>query len=203
MVHLLAAAVVLTAITAAVPATAQPASSPGSVASVTTRFDLKRCAHTKGTDVEDYGSWRCRGHAGLAVHVAGGDQRDMVSFGRNAAQEPAAAQTLAAFNHAGNAIEWRGLRGADGKVTPYAAIMRWGTTVASDDRPIKGAMLVVTRLPPGAVCHVGYVDALANPDAQALAHRIADEHARTFKCGSDKPVVLGKRGPGFSGSGED
>ena len=53
-------------------------------------------------------------------------------------------------------------------------------------------MLVVTRLGPGGVCHVGYVDAKANPDANELARKIADEHARTFKCGKDKRIVLGK-----------
>ena len=60
-------------------------------------------------------------------------------------------------------------------------------------------MLVVTRLGPGGVCHVGYVDARANTDASALAQKIADEKARKFKCGVDKPIVLGNKGPGFSG----
>jgi hypothetical protein len=55
-----------------------------------------------------------------------------------------------------------------------------------------GRVLVVTRLGPGGVCHVGYVDARANPDANALARKIADESARTFKCGKQKRIVLGK-----------
>ena len=42
------------------------------------------------------------------------------------------------------------------------------------------------------MCHVGYVDARANPDANELARKIADENARTFKCGKDKAIVLGK-----------
>jgi hypothetical protein len=54
-------------------------------------------------------------------------------------------------------------------------------------------VLVVTRLGPGGVCHVGYVDARANAaNANELARQIADEHARTFKCATDKPVILGK-----------
>ncbi len=40
------------------------------------------------------------------------------------------------------------------------------------------------------MCHVGYVDARANPDANELARKIADEHARAFKCGKDKRIVL-------------
>ena len=42
----------------------------------------------------------------------------------------------------------------------------------------------------------GYVDALANANANALAREIADKHARDFICGKDKPVVLGKVTPG-------
>ena len=59
--------------------------------------------------------------------------------------------------------------------------------------------LVVTRLAPGGVCHVGYVDARQNPNAMELARTIADRHARRFRCGRDKPIVLGAKGPGFSG----
>jgi len=64
-------------------------------------------------------------------------------------------------------------------------------------------VLVVTRLGSGGVCHVGYVDARANPDANALAQKIADDNARKFKCDADKPIVLGNKGPGFSGSYAD
>src|SRR5262245_13396472 len=52
-----------------------------------------------------------------------------------------------------------------------------------------------TRLSPGGTCQVGYVDARANPDANELARKIADEHARDFHCGKDQPIVLGKTDP--------
>jgi hypothetical protein len=170
------------------------------VASVYTPLDLKKCRHTAGKDVEDYGTWSCAGHGGIGVYVAAGDQRSYVSYGPNAAKQPAAEQTLASFNGEGKTIEWRGERGPDGNLKPYATIMRWSTAVLGDAfEPVKGQVLVVTRLGAGGVCHVGYVDARANPDANALAQKIADENARTFKCGSDKPVVLGNKGPGFSG----
>lgn len=177
----------------AAPAVAQ------SVTSAVTKLDLDKCRHTAGKAEEDYGEWRCKGYGGIPVHVAAGDQRIYVSFGRNAKKEPAALQTLTAFNGEGDSIEWRGVRGADGTLKPFAAIMPWSTTVSGDDEPVRGRMLVVTRLGPSGVCHVGYVDAKANDDADALARRIADDTARTFKCGSDKPQILGKRGPGFSG----
>lgn len=189
----LAAAMCAGASLQAAPAAAQ------SVASAITKLDLDKCRHAPGKAEEDYGEWRCQGYGGIPVHVAAGDQRIYVSFGRNAKREPAARQTLTSFNGEGDRIEWRGDRGADGKIRPFAVIMPWSTTVSGDDEPVRGRVLVVTRLGPGAVCHVGYVDAMANDDADVLARKIADEAARTFKCGSDKPQILGKRGPGFSG----
>ena len=186
-------AAVLIAICSTPPAVAQ------TVASAYTTLNLDKCRHKPGKEEEDYGEWRCQGFGGIAVHVTAGDQRTYVSYGRNAANEPAARQTLAAFNGEGGTIEWRAVRGADGKLKPYATIMRWSVTKSSEDPPVRGQVLVVTRLAPGAVCHVGYVDARANADANALAQKIADETARNFRCGIDKPVVLGIEGPGFSG----
>ena len=55
-------------------------------------------------------------------------------------------------------------------------------------------MLVVTRLSPGPVCHVAYVDVQANPDANELARKAADEIARDFRCGKDKVKTVGNSG---------
>ena len=48
----------------------------------------------------------------------------------------------------------------DGK--PFAIIQRWHIADNADEdkngRPTAKPMLVVTRLPPGPVCHVAYVD---------------------------------------------
>ncbi len=176
------------------------------ISSAYTRFDVEKCAHRKGRDVEDYGERRCPGYAGIAVVMTAGDQRVYVSYGANARREPAASETLASFNGEGNTIEWRIARAAEGRSRPFATIMRWSTTRVVDDPKLRdgiyrGQVLVVTRLGPGGVCHVGYVDGRENADANALARRIADEHARTFRCGQDKPIVLGNKGPGFSAPG--
>jgi hypothetical protein len=58
----------------------------------------------------------------------------------------------------------------------------------------------VTRLAPGGVCHIGYVDALANANANELARKIADERAASFHCNADEPTIVGATGPGFSSS---
>ncbi|MGE0562978.1 MAG: hypothetical protein AB7O50_00545 [Pseudolabrys sp.] len=167
------------------------------IRSVYTALDLDKCRHRAGKAEEDYGTWTCRGYAGIRVHVAAGDQRTYISFGRNAEKEPAAEQTLAAFNSEGKVIEWR-LAGEGENAKPFATIIRWSTTVGDQDPPVRGQVLVITRLGPGGVCHVGYVDARVNPDANALAQKLADERARAFRCGTDKAMVEGKIGPGFS-----
>jgi hypothetical protein len=166
--------------------------------SVRTELDLGKCHHTQGSANEDYGVWLCKGYAGIAVYVTAGDQRSYMSYGQNAKAEPAAAQTLAAFNSLGGTIEWRADRTANGTLKPFATIVRWKTTIASDAEPMRGEMLVVTRLAPGAICQVGYVDASANANANTLAQAIADERARKFRCDRDRPVVLGKKGAAFS-----
>jgi hypothetical protein len=178
---------------------ASPPAAAQTVESAYSALDLDKCKHTAGKQEEDYGEWRCNGYAGIAVHVSAGDQRSYVSFGRNAKREPAARQTLASFNGEGKKIEWRGERGAGNKLKPFVAIMRWSTTVSSGDEMVEGEVLVVTRLVPGSVCRVGYVDGKANLDANALARKIADETARNFRCDTDKPIVLGNKGSGFSG----
>jgi hypothetical protein len=143
----------------------------------------------------------------MPILVSAGDQRTTMSFGPDARNELAAEQTLPAFNDVDRGpIEWRVERDAKGNARPFAAIVRWHTSVLDDDAPIQGGrpkmiegrVLVVISLARGNVCHVGYVDARANPDADTLARRIADERARAFRCGTDKPVILGKTGPGFS-----
>ena len=130
------------------------------------------------------------------VLISEDDLRETVSVGRNraaAAKEPAAGTWFGPFNSTTSTIEWRSL---DGR--PFAIIQRWH--IADNDeqdkegRPVTKAMLVVTRLPPGAVCHVAYIDVKANPNANQLARKAADELGRDFHCGKDDVKVIGERG---------
>ncbi len=168
-----------------------------------TRIDLKTCKHTPGRDVEDYGSWLCKGHVGIEIYISGGDQRSFVSFGRNARRQIANRESFMSFNGHGDVVEWRIATSPDGRKRPFAAIMRWSTTVQKEGpNPagdiIRGQVLVITRLDPGGVCHVGYVDGRANQGANELARKVADEKARAFRCGQDTPGIYGTTGPGFS-----
>ena len=164
-----------------------------------TGFDAKKCRHQKGKGVEDYGSWTCSGYQNVSVLLSAGDQRMQVTYGNWKKDDIAQSQTFPAFNNVyEGTVEWRIEKQPDGKTRPFATILRWNVMLEADSRnatgPVTstGRVLVVTRLGPGGVCHVGYVDARANPDANALARRIADESARTFKCGKQKRIVLGK-----------
>ena len=163
-----------------------------------TQFDADKCRHTRGKGVEDYGSWRCAGYDGIDIYLNAGDQRVQVSFGPNAGRELAARQTFPAFNSVyQGTVEWRLEAQPNGKSRAFATILRWNVKLENDERETTGRVLVVTRLGPGGVCHVGYVDARANPNANELAQKLADQRARDFKCGADKPVISGKVTPGL------
>lgn len=183
------------AVVGAMPAAAQ------SISRTYTSFDADKCRHTAGKEEEDYGFWRCKGYAGIDVVLSAGDQRMQVSFGRNALKEVAATQTFPAFNDVyKGTVEWRLETLPNGKLRPFATILRWNVKLSEeiDRRTASGRVLVVTRLNPGGVCHVGYVDARANPNANELAVQLADERARKFDCEKDTPVVLGKTMPGLN-----
>ena len=138
----------------------------------------------------------CPGKAGLSVLISEDDLRETVSVGKSlkaAAKEPAAQVWFEPFNSTLTTVEWRM---AGNK--PFAIIQRWLIADNADrdakDRPRDKAMLAVTRLPPGEVCHVAYVDVAANPDANELARKAADELARDFQCGKDEVKVIGAGG---------
>ena len=148
------------------------------------------------TGVDDSTIRVCPGKAGLMVVISEDDLREAVSVGRSRAaadKEPAAQASFGPFNSTTNTVEWRAL---DGK--PFAIIQRWHIADNSDEgkdgRPIAKPLLVVTRLAPGPVCHVAYIDVKANSNANELARKAADETARSFKCGKDAVKVIGTSG---------
>ena len=161
-----------------------------------TQLDSKKCRHTPGRDVEDYWSWRCSGYKGIPVFLSAGDQRMFVSFGRKAADQPAAGETFPSFNDAyKGTIEWRVEKRPNGEMRPFATILRWNVKIAGDEDTTRasGRFLVVTRLGPGGVCHVAHVDATDDPKANEIARELADKHAHTFQCEKDKVIVVSEK----------
>jgi len=164
-----------------------------------TSADTRKCRKVERVKVDDteYAAvWACKGLADYVVAVSEEDLRTTVSVGRNvkaAAREPAASQGFGPFNFTYETVEWRGVKG-----TPFAIIQRWNISdnenPGKDGRPGRTALFIVTRLPPGPVCHVAYVDVKANREPNVLARQAADESARSFDCAQDKVRIVGERG---------
>ncbi|WP_445216455.1 hypothetical protein ACKWRH_30055 [Bradyrhizobium sp. Pa8] len=170
------------------------AQSMGSTYSSTAPKDCRQIG--KPSELDGSTTRVCPGKNGLIVLIAEDDLREIVSVGRNrkaAAEEPAAKVWFAPFNSSEATVEWR-----SAGTKPFAMIQRWHIADSTDPdkqgRPNTKAMLVVTRLPPGPVCHVAYVDAIANPTANELARKAADDLARGFTCGKDEVKIVGTRG---------
>jgi hypothetical protein len=136
----------------------------------------------------------CEGLPGYPIYVAEGERGTFLSVGPDAEKRQAARQTLSSFNTLFDkdgqrpTVEWRFVV-RDAQTVPYATIVRYFTRSASGD----GQVLVVMRVTEREVCHVAYVDALANLDAIVLARKIADKVARSKPC-PQEPSVQGARG---------
>ena len=139
---------------------------------------------------DDFGStWACPGLRGVPVMVRESERRFRVSYGLTSTTEKAADETLPPINRLDGEIEWR-VSNAEGSYKPFATILKFFVE-PEDGGDTDGEVLVVTRFSPGATCHIAYIDALANPDAEALAQQTADEKAMDFDCAS-KPEIVGK-----------
>lgn len=138
----------------------------------------------------------CEGFAGIWYEINDGDARVSVTFGvdPDARREHRRFQSFQSFNTINDVIEWR--HRGDGR--PFATILRWFVSVAGDGGASgkSGQVLVVSRVGDALKdgCVVGYVDALVNKDANAMARIIADTLAEQFECGIDEAVYHGKTG---------
>ena len=162
--------------------------------SVYTKIDLQKdCVFH--SEYEQGGSAYCSGYKGYPVHFDEGDLRQMVRFGHIQSLE-GQWESFSPFNRINDTIEWR----VNDK-KPYAAILRWFLENSNPDgeytKELEGQVLVVSTVASHSKpvsCVVGYVDARANSNANELARNLADESARGFTCGEDKPEFNGKRG---------
>lgn len=159
----------------------------GAAESAYTPLVLDKCDNVTPPEMAEQGAvFRCKGYGGIAVRVAEGDLRMFVSYGDRAKDQTAAGQTLPMFNMIGETLEWRV---EDGK--PFATILRYHW---DSDGLGGGSTLVVTKLGKTDACHVAYVRAEENPDANKLAREIADKDARRFSCERDRPRTYGAGG---------
>jgi len=154
---------------------------------VTTDLAFDDCTVVRTNDLSTV--WACPGYKGTPVMVSKAKLKFSVSFGLKSTEELAAKDTLPREDSLGPSIDWR-ISNRDGSWKPIAAIVRH-LIAASDGKPA-AEVLVVTRIAEGNTCTIAYVDALANPDASALAEQAADAHGFDFDCSKDKPARPGK-----------
>jgi hypothetical protein len=154
-----------------------------------TDLDIDQCTTM---EADDFGvTWACPGYKGIPVMVSESDLRNTISFGFDPESEPAAHQTMPPFNSLGGQIEWR-ISNKEGQWKPFATIVRFVVDNGpGGEPPKKGEVLVVTQIKPKATCHIAYIDALNNPDPNALARKAADEKAGSFDCDKE-PEIIGK-----------
>lgn len=166
---------------------ALPASAQSGFTSAYTDLDIDQCLVL---EADDFGaSWACPGYKGFPVMVQEGDLRFSLSYGFSPEKNSAGFQTLPPFNNLGGKLEWR-LSNAKGYFFPIATIVRYHTADPESGEN-KGQVLVVSQIKEGNSCHIAYVDALANTDANELARAAADK-AGNFDCANDEPEVIGK-----------
>lgn len=152
-----------------------------------TDIDLDQCLVL---DADDFGaSWSCPGYKGYPLMVTEGDLRFALIYGFGA--KMADGQTLPPFNRLGEKLEWR-LSNELGRWMPIATIVRYYTADPQTGED-KGQVLVVTQLVEGNSCHIAYIDALANKNANELARQAADASGH-FECARDEVKIIGKFG---------
>ena len=163
-----------------------PALAQSGFTSAYTDFDLDACLVL---EADDFGAqWACPGYKGFPMLVREGDLRFSVAFGFNPDANVVGFQTLPPFNYIRGKVEWR-LSNAAGRWMPIATIMRYFTDGAEENSD-DGQVLVVTQIADGNSCHIAYVDALANENANELARQATDA-AGDFDCASDEVEIIG------------
>ncbi|MDW3096951.1 MAG: hypothetical protein R8J41_02535 [Alphaproteobacteria bacterium] len=183
MRHLIIAGVFVAAFAA--PASAEPVSKYSDI-------NLDTCP--QGQDFGDEPAYEaiCPGPDGWELRVMEGDLRFWVEPRRAGEQTETHFQTLSSFNNVHTKAEWRG-EVAAGSFEPYAMILRYFIDTGMGEESGKGNVLVVTKVPatPGErSCHIGYVDAKAVTDANAVAQQIADTTADNFDCEKHTPLTV-------------
>ncbi|TSD83783.1 hypothetical protein FFK22_035920 [Mycobacterium sp. KBS0706] len=172
----------------------------GEIASAYTELDLGRdCAvvAVAGPDDGDWQDFVCSGWRGYPVLLSTADLRSSVFYGfPPTGNRPF--ETFAGFNSVGSRIEWRIETDGD-RSTPFATIHRWTVDGAEGQRTEVLVVARIGQLDKREGCTVGLVAVPGNPGANEAARKLADERARSFACGTDRPVEVGRL-PSFGGA---
>ncbi|MEQ9634932.1 MAG: hypothetical protein RLW68_02480 [Devosia marina] len=169
--------------------TVSPALAQSGFTSAYTDLNLDDCLIL---EADDFGaSWACPGYKGYPLMVQEGDLRFSLSYGFEPDENGVGFQTLPPFNYLGAKLEWR-LSNALGRWFPIATIVRYHTAHPETGEDY-GQVLVVSQIAEGNNCHIAYVDARANANANELAREAADK-AGDFDCMTDEIEIIGAFG---------
>jgi hypothetical protein len=132
----------------------------------------------------------CPGLGGAQVLVNALGTRLRIGFRWSKGHQPHKIVWAVEAWSAGLTIDWPG-SGNGKRFEPYAAIVRM--KFQKQDLPVAGDhVLAVIRVAQDTACVMGAVDAGANPEANVMAHALADA-APSFVCGKDKPTIGGAK----------
>jgi len=178
------------------------AAAAGQISSVYSDLDPEKDCTVFAAAGPGDGEWAnlvCNGYRGYPVFLSSADLRDSAFYGFPPRGDRAPAwESFSAFNSLGPKIEWR-LEASNGSSVPFATIHRRLVSGGGDGAQATEVLVVSKVGQPQARdgCVVGLVLASGWPGANQAARNIADEHARAFSCGSDRPVAIGEPMPDF------
>lgn len=176
----------------------------GEISSAYTDIDTEKGCSVFSINEEggEFANFVCSGWNGYPVLVYSGDLRESLFYGFPP-EGDLPWESFSAFNSTGPRIEWR-VETDGSRSVPFATIHRWFVSADPEKPEQRKEVLVVAKvasIDERAGCTVGLVLATGNPSANEEARKIADEKARSFRCGIDKWTVAGDPMPHFSGSG--
>ena len=162
---------------------AASAVSAGEITSAYTKYNLDTCKRLEASAEESFGSFSCKGYAGLEIYFAEGDLRTFMAYGANGFEHCSAQQTFGHFNSITPTVEWRLDNGK-----PFAAIQRWHVSDL-DDASKTTSWLGVTKIEKANSCRVAIIKGSLS-QANEKAREIADTLARDFDCQKDTALVI-------------
>ncbi|MBB3999992.1 hypothetical protein [Aureimonas pseudogalii] len=128
---------------------------------------------------------RCSGLVGTDVFLAGSEDDRRVALGAPAGF-PSPLPKAARLSRT---LDWR-LLGE----RPVAALLRYGFAAEGADPAMQWIVVLKPGTPERPGCVVALVDGEAGAAARTTATRVADEEAAGFRCGVDRPGLVGRAG---------
>lgn len=128
---------------------------------------------------------RCSGLVGTDVFLTGSEDDRRVALGSPAGFPP----SLPRRARLSRTLDWRLLGDR-----PVAGLLRYGFAADGAEPAMQWIVVQKAGTPERAGCVVALVDGEADAEARATALRVADEQAAGFRCGVDRPGLVGRAG---------